>query len=118
MIACPRCGAPNPDDAYACGNCGLSRYPAAPPPGTGRPDAVVASLLPVGRSGLSIAAGYVGLFALVIVILGPVSLLLGVFALRDLSRHPEKLGKGRAIFAIVAGVWGTVATVLIWLANG
>ena len=117
MIACPRCGAPNADDASACANCGLARAPA-PPVGRARPDAAIAALIPIGRSGLAIAAGYVGLFALVLVVLGPVSLLLGVLAWRDIARHPEKLGKGRALFAMVAGVWGTVVTILFLLSTG
>src|SRR4051812_36603166 len=63
-------------------------------------------LLPVGRSGLAIAAGYAGLFAL-IVLPAPVALVLGVLAALDLRRHPSKHGWGRTIFAIVTGLLGT-----------
>jgi Protein of unknown function (DUF2510) len=65
-------------------------------------------LLPVGRSGLAIAAGYAGLFAL-IVLPAPLALVLGLLAALDLHRHPSKLGWGRAIFAIITGLLGTVA---------
>ena len=59
-------------------------------------------LLPTGRSGLAIAAGYLGLFAMVPVF-APISLLVGILALRDLNRRPGVLGRGRAIFGIVTG---------------
>jgi predicted acyltransferase len=63
-------------------------------------------LLPVGRSGLAIAAGYAGLFALLIVP-APLALLLGVLAVRDIRKNPKKHGMGRAIFGIVVGAFGT-----------
>lgn len=59
-------------------------------------------LLPVGRSPLSIIAGYLGLFS-VLVIPAPFALLLGILAVMDIRRHPEKHGMGRAIFGIVMG---------------
>ncbi len=65
-------------------------------------DRMMRVLLPVGRSGLAIAAGYLGLFAIVI-LPAPFALLFGILAIRDLRRHPEKHGMGRAIFAIVMG---------------
>jgi hypothetical protein len=79
-------------------------------------DPAIAWVLPINRSGLSIAAGYVGLFGVVLVFLGPVALLLGLLALRDLRRHPGRLGRGRAWFAIISGIWGT-AVVLFVAAN-
>ena len=72
-------------------------------------------LLPVGRSGLAIAAGYVGLFA-VLGVPAPFALLLGILAIIDIRKHPEKHGMGRAVFAIVMGVLGS--TCLAWLALG
>ena len=59
-------------------------------------------LLPVGRSILAIAAGYFGLFS-VLLVPAPIALLLGILAIVDIRRHPEKHGMGRAIFAIVMG---------------
>ncbi|MDQ6614316.1 MAG: hypothetical protein M3083_06135 [Actinomycetota bacterium] len=64
-------------------------------------------LLPVGRSGLAIAAGYAGLFAL-IVLPAPLALVLGLLAALDLHRHPSKHGWGRTVFAIATGLLGTV----------
>jgi hypothetical protein len=59
-------------------------------------------VLPVGRSGWAIAAGYLGLFSLLI-LPGPLALWAGIMAVRDLRRHPEKRGMGRAIFGIIMG---------------
>lgn len=69
-------------------------------------------LLPVGRSGLAIAAGYAGLFAMT-GILAPIALLLGILALKDIKKNPKKLGKGRAIFALIMGSIFTVLFVVI-----
>jgi hypothetical protein len=60
-------------------------------------------MLPIGRSGFAIAAGYIALFS-VLVIPAPFAILFGYLALRDIKRHPEKTGKGRAWFGIVMGV--------------
>jgi hypothetical protein len=59
-------------------------------------------LLPVGRSGWAIAAGYAGLFA-VLFFPAPIALVLGIVAIRDIQKHPEKHGMGRAIFAVITG---------------
>jgi hypothetical protein len=64
-------------------------------------------ILPVGRSGLAIAAGYLGLFSLVGVF-APVSVVVSILALRDLKEHPARLGRGRAIFGLVMGILFTL----------
>ena len=69
-------------------------------------------LLPVGRSGLSIAAGYAGLFAL-LCFPAPLALALGIWAVVDLRKHPGKRGMGRALFGIVMGVIGTAGLVAV-----
>jgi Domain of unknown function (DUF4190)/Protein of unknown function (DUF2510) len=81
------------------------RHQFAESPATG-PDPALRWLLPVGRSGWAIAAGYAGLFAF-LVFPAPIALLLGVVALFDLRRHPERLGWGRAIFGTIVGGLGT-----------
>lgn len=68
-------------------------------------------VLPTGRSGWSIAAGYVALFATVLWFLGPVALLLGIKALAVANRDGSH-GRGRAIFAVVVGVLSSIA--LVW----
>ena len=73
-------------------------------------------LLPVGRSLWAIAAGYAGLFA-VLLFPAPVALILGVVAIVDIKRHPDKHGLGRAIFGVVMGVLFTVALVVVVVRN-
>jgi len=99
--------------------------PAAPPalqPEVRRPklgdDAGIRMLIPVGRSGLAIAAGYLGLFGLVIVP-APLALLVSILAIMDIQKSKStpdpKRGMGRAVFGLVVGVAGTLILVLILL---
>ena len=67
------------------------------------PDEAAHWLLPVGRSWQSITAGYLGLFGLLIWPLAPFAIWLGIWAMRIPGGH----GRGRAVFAIVAGALGT-----------
>lgn len=67
-------------------------------------------LLPVGRSGWAIAAGYLGLFAL-LVVPAPLALIASLIAIRDIraskgGTHP-KHGMGRAVFGLLTGLLGT-----------
>ncbi|GEL95257.1 hypothetical protein CCO02nite_19150 [Cellulomonas composti] len=86
--------------------------PAPRPSDETGPGSAVHWLVPVGRSWQSVTAGYVGLFSLLVWPLGPVAIGLGVWALVR-ARHGGH-GRGRAIFAIVAGVVATGAG-LMWL---
>lgn len=91
-------------------------YAQAPPtPGSGgHPRDAVHWLVPTGRTGSAIAAGYLGLFALGIWPLGPVAVGFGIWALRT-TRASSRHGAGRAWFAIVAGVLATVGMLLLLL---
>lgn len=73
-------------------------------------------ILPVGRSGFAIAAGYAGLFS-VLCFPAPVALILGILAIIDIKRHPEKLGMGRAVFAVIMGGLFSIMPLLIFLVN-
>lgn len=84
---------------------------AVPPQFADGYDPALKHVLPVGRSGLAIAAGYLGLFSMLI-FPAPLALIVGVLALLDIKRHPKKLGKGRAWFGIIAGALGTLA--ILW----
>ncbi len=75
-------------------------------------DPTMRMLLPVGRTPLSIVAGYVGLCSILLVP-APFALWLGIWALMQLRSQPEKAGRGRAIFAIVAGALGTAVLAII-----
>lgn len=75
-------------------------------------DALARMLLPVGRSGWAIAAGYLGLFSFLI-LPAPLALVAGILAILDIRRNPRKHGMGRAIFGIVMGLLGSAVLVLI-----
>lgn len=93
-----------------------SQQAAAPPPQRRSigDNAGVRMLLPVGRSPLAIAAGYVGLVSFLVWIAAPVAIVLGLLAMRDIKRNPGKHGMGRAIFALIAGGLVCVA-ILAWI---
>ena len=127
-FTCPHCGlATDVADEYQgrsgpCARCGKTvTVPAAaatpfpPPPDLGQ-DPLVRMLMPVGRSGLAIAAGYAGLFSL-LCFPAPIALVLGILAVRDLKKHPEKHGMGRAVFGLVAGIIGTLGLVFAVIAG-
>jgi hypothetical protein len=65
-----------------------------------QPEAWMRWLLPVGRSGYAIAAGYLALFSL-IPFVGYLALLFAALGIWDLRAHREKSGWGRVIFALV-----------------
>lgn len=80
-----------------------AKFPyAAPPRPSQSDDPVMRMLLPVGRSGWAIAAGYLGLLSL-LGIFAPFALITGILAVRDIRQHPEKHGLGRAWFGIIMG---------------
>jgi LSD1 subclass zinc finger protein len=101
---------------------GMAGQPFPPPP---RPiqdlgeDAAMRMLLPVGRSGWAIAAGYMGLFAM-LCFPAPVAIILGIIAIVHLRRNPKLHGWGRAIFGLVMGIVCTIFMViaLIAMAHG
>lgn len=74
-------------------------------------------VVPIGRTPLSIAAGYVGLFS-VLFFPAPIALLLGILALRQLKHQPDKMGRGRAWFAVIAGGIFSVLFVVVLVLIG
>ena len=76
-------------------------------------NAGIRMLLPVGRSGWAIAAGYLGLFSF-LVLPAPIALIISVIAIWDIRRDKTKHGMGRAIFGLVMGLLGT-GLILFWL---
>lgn len=80
-------------------------------------DAAIRLLLPVGRSLWAIAAGYFGLFSLMI-LPAPFAIGLGLIAIHDIRKHPEKHGMGRAIFGLTMGVLCLVAFVALIVSAG
>ncbi len=110
---CWKCGEQNDDNSVRCARC--NEIIRQPPQGIGD-DAGMRALLPVGRSGLAIAAGYAGLFS-PLMLPAPVAILLGILAIVDIKRHPEKHGMGRAIFGIAMGVACPVLLVVCFLSS-
>jgi hypothetical protein len=75
------------------------------------PDPLTRMIIPVGRSGWAIAAGYLGLIS-VLIFPAPFALVIGIVAVRDIGKHPHRHGMGRAIFGIVMGSLGTAVLAL------
>ena len=95
---------------YAAGAIPLA-YVTHTPPGAAAGqahDPAMRWLLPVGRSGWAIAAGYLGLLS-VLGCLAPFSLIVSIIAIRDIRKHPHLHGMGRAVFGLVMGILGTGA---------
>ncbi len=69
-------------------------------------------LIPVGRSPWAIAAGYLGLFS-VLLIPAPLALVTGIIAVVHIRRNPKMHGMGRAIFGIFMGAVFSVG-LLLW----
>ncbi|MDC7123619.1 DUF2510 domain-containing protein [Cellulomonas fimi] len=67
-------------------------------------------VVPVGRSWQSILAGYLGLLALGIWVLGPFAIGVGAWAL--VRARSGGHGSGRGVFGVVGGLLGTAA--MIW----
>lgn len=70
------------------------------------------ALLPVGRSGWAIVAGYLGLLSLIL-LPAPFAIATGIIAIVDIKRHPHKHGLGRAWFGIVMGFLATAVLIAL-----
>ena len=97
---CQNCGAQINDRAVVCVKCGCSVAKSVS--SSVDDNAALRLIVPIGRSGWAIAAGYLGLLSL-IPLFGVLALVFGIIAIRDLRKHPEKHGAGRAWFGIIAG---------------
>ena len=111
IIFCKKCGLRNHENNLKCTNCGSYLHETPQRPVVTTDDsATMRMVLPVGRSGWAIASGYLGLFS-VIVFFAPFALLTGILALADIGKHPDKHGKGRAIFGIAMGTLGSIGLI-------
>ncbi len=99
---------------------GATSPPPLPAPPKIGDDAGVRLLLPVGRSGWAIAAGYLALFS-VLLIPAPIALIVSIIAIRDIRKHRHdphpKHGMGRAIFGLIMGGLITVLVSVMLLLN-
>ena len=102
MAFCPNCGAQVSDKAVVCVKCGVAiPQKSAPEPLSN--DAALRFIIPIGRSGWALAAGYLGLFSL-LPFFGVLAVIIGIVAVYDIKTHPDKHGLGRAWFGIIMGV--------------
>ncbi|MCU1497560.1 MAG: hypothetical protein JWM47_1513 [Acidimicrobiales bacterium] len=96
----------------------IAYAPAAPMPRRAGDDAGMRMLLPVGRSGWAIAAGYLGLVGWLLWPLAPFALVTAEVGRRQIARDPSKHGMGRVITGYVGGIIGTAVLVYLLLAAG
>ncbi|MFQ5733471.1 MAG: hypothetical protein ACE5KM_16155 [Planctomycetaceae bacterium] len=89
-----------------------TRAPRRSDPGD---DAGIRMLIPVGRSGWAIAAGYLGLIS-VLLVPAPLAILCSVLAIAEMKKDPKKHGMGRAVFGLVMGIGGTVVLAVVVVA--
>ena len=99
---CSECGNQLNDKAVVCPRCGVPVAGKTIVVAGPSDDAALRMLLPIGRSGLSIIAGYLGLLSL-LPFIGIFALIIGIFAILDIRKHPEKHGLGRAWFGVIMG---------------
>lgn len=109
---CPGCGAANSDGTVVCAECGGVMPRPAPP--SGMDPRSMRGILPVNTSPWAMAAGYLGLFSL-LVVFAPFAVVCGVMGLRQIRRNPGMFGSVRSWFGIVMGVavMGVLAAALI-----
>jgi Domain of unknown function (DUF4190) len=115
---CPGCGRPLAPWARRCRACAerARREAEGDDLDYGRTpdisqDPAVRWLIPVGRSGWALAAGYLGLlscFPFIGLPLGLAALTTGILAVRSIRRNPKLTGMGRAVTGIVLGLLGTL----------
>jgi len=85
------------------------KLPRSAPQSSFADDPALGYIVPINTSIWAIFASYAGLLSLAVVF-APFAIILGIIALIDIKNHPEKKGKGRAIFAIIMG---TIFTLLV-----
>ena len=114
MAFCKNCGAKIDDNAVVCVKCGV---PVQPKIVLNDDNAAIRMLIPIGRSGWAIAAGYAGLLSFIPGV-GILAILFGILGLRDVKAHPDKHGAGRAWTGIVLGILFSLLSLLIMSAAG
>jgi hypothetical protein len=109
MVFCRGCGKELHETAITCPQCGAPQRVYKP--SADKDDPALKYLVPIGRSGWAIAAGYLGLIS-VLVVPAPFALACGLMAVRNIRRDDKLIGMGRAVFGIVMG--GLVTLVVLY----
>ena len=105
---CASCGSQLAQKAAICPKCGVpTEIQGSHTANQISNNAGMRLLLPVGRSGWAIAAGYLGLFS-VIGLIAPIAIVVSIIAIIDISKskatNERKYGMGRAVFGLVMGI--------------
>ena len=90
--------------------------PYAPQAAPSAPNGCLAMVIPIGRSGWAILAGYLGLVS-VLLLPAPFAIWCGILAIRDIKQNPTKLGLVRAWFGIIAGSFMMLCTIILILVS-
>jgi hypothetical protein len=104
QAACPICGELIAAEAVDCPHCGSYLGEGGRMEGEAEP--ALSWLIPIGRSGWAIAAGYLALFSILPFIGLPFSLgavMTGILAIRSIQQHSKLTGLGRAWFGVIMG---------------
>jgi hypothetical protein len=104
QAACPLCGQQIASEAVDCPHCGSYLGEGGRMEGEAEP--ALSWLIPIGRSGWAIAAGYLGLVSIVPLIglpFGVGAVITGILAIRSIQQHCKLTGLGRAWFGIIMG---------------
>jgi len=109
---CWKCGNQLAENTIVCDKCGSQQQSQASPMDS--TDPAMHLLLPIDVAPKALIAGYLGLFALIL-LPAPLALLFGILALRDLKANPKLVGKGRAIFGIIMGSIFSVVLLVVCL---
>ncbi len=93
-----------------CSSCGARLAGGSTAPSD---DGGLGYVIPMNVEPCSTIAGYLGLFSVVFVFLGPFAVILGVWGLRRIANDGRVKGKSRAWTGIVLGTIGTLLMLLI-----
>lgn len=69
-------------------------------------------VVPIGASGFALAASWLAVASLLL-LPGPVAVVFGILALRDIKKHPTKSGIARAWLGIVVGTLATLTLIAL-----
>lgn len=88
---------------------------APPPAAAPSNDAAIRMLVPVGRSGWAIAAGYLGLVGWLLFPLAPVALICAELGRREIRSNEAKHGMGRVVVGYIGGALGLLLAAILLL---